>query len=284
MRRMMMMRINIEEDSNVYNARTIASLIRDIDNLTMPIHYYQLQKKIGNDWSTVQVYPTMRDLDFDTSEYKLVLKQEQITLAVNTIPVVYYQNRYTLLNQDDFVNYIMDYYNLNSESIARMYLAQRYHYDPLANYDRREYFNEKVTDAYGHTIETAYDSDVSTVNGLQTTVTETGKEKDNVKEYVTGYNSPSTETLNSHTEDIRDFENRQSKSVNSGTDTVTKNGKDTDTHGGTDTETKTSDNHFIGNIGVTMTQDMIERELSLGARNILSEIFYASIKDISFVI
>lgn len=294
------MRIKIEKDTRELTAKTLGALI-DEGAPEMIIKYYALQKKSGSNWATVQVYPNMQELDVDVDgvNYKWVQTTETYPLVANSYPVLYYRGRYSVFTSTELANYIADYFMENEIGIAREYLAHRYHYDPLANYDRHEHYNEKTTDAYGHVITTNYNStDTSTknltdelTNGLVQTRVDTGSEKDDVKEYVTGYNAPSTETLNSHTENTTTFSNRTNTSTNSGkdttkhtgTDTNAKTGTDADTHSGSDIETKVTDNHLIGNIGTTMTQDMIERDLSLGARNVLQEIFYNCIKDISFI-
>lgn len=146
---------------------------------------------------------------------------------------------------------------------ARLYYALSLEYNPIWNVDGTE------TQKYGTTLTTS-------VNGEQIIEYDTG---DHVVQSSNGSRTnTSTDYSHIYPEDTRKESNHNESVLGSGTDTTTANGYHDETTNGSHTDTVTIAEHTDtltrgGNIGVTMTQQLLDAEWKFRQKSFFNDIF-----------
>ena len=140
-------------------------------------------------------------------------------------------------------------------------------YNPLYNVDGTE--TKTITTEYGRITTYAKgetETNTHTVDGSETYTNHTTLNE------VSAFNSSAM------VENTRDTVTPSARTYNDGTRTTTHGGENTDTNSGTDTTTET--NRRFGNIGVTMTQQLLTAEKNFWANFDFFTMFFETIVSI----
>lgn len=204
------------------------------DHFRVPT-YYVKWNKVTQDWDRVEV-----GVDLETARDSILYQTAELSLACASSP-------------DTFRGLVKLWADKNFNVWQELWNTLNYTYNPIYNYDREEHGKDKTTERHVET------PDLTTTDNYERKLKDEGTS--DTEEKVAAFNNGLADSSTSHTHSVADATGN-TENVNRQEGTRKNDADDIFQH----------DFHAFGNIGVTTTQEMIQKQREVVQFNLIDYI------------